>query len=88
MTTAFAFAVRGRLLSAFNAHPGGLFFALAVAITGVVALAVLITGKMWAVNWYRVSPAGVALGGVLLVLGGWAYKLAIGLATGALPMGN
>lgn len=88
MTTAFTFAVRGRFLSAFHAHPGGLCVALAVAGAGVVALVVLITGKRWAVNWYRVSPARVALGGVLLVLGGWVYKLAIGLATGALPMGN
>lgn len=88
MTTAFAFAVRGKFLSAFDAHPGGLCFALGVVVTGVVALAVLITGKIWSVNWYRISPARVALGSVLLVLGGWAYKLAIGLATGTLPMGN
>jgi len=86
MTTAFAHTVRGELLSAFNAHPAGLVFALAVIATMSVSLSVLLTGRVWAVNWYRVAPTRVALAVVLVLLGGWGYKLAVGVLSGALPI--
>lgn len=86
MTTAFAYSVRGKLLSAFHAQPAGLALALVTVLAASVALSVLVTGKVWAVNWYRVSPARVALAAVLLVLGAWGYKLAVGMITGTLPV--
>lgn len=86
MTTAFAHAVRGELLSAFNAQPAGLAFALATIVAGGVSLSVLLTGKVLAVNWYRVRQTHVALAAVLIVLGGWGYKVAVGAWTGSLPM--
>ena len=88
MTTAFAYTVRGELWAAFQAHPGGLAFALATILAFSVSLSVLITGKVWRVNWYRVSPARVTLTIVLIWLGGWAYKLAVGLISGTLPIGG
>lgn len=88
MTTAFAYAVRGELGSAFNAQPAGLALALITVIAASLSLSIVVTGKVWAVNWYRVSPTRVTLGAVLLVLGGWAYKLVAGLMFGTLPVGR
>lgn len=86
MTTAFAHTVRGELASAFAAHPGGLALALATIVAVSVSLSVLITGKVWAVNWYRVSPTTVTVTIVLILLGGWGYKLAAGVISGTLPV--
>jgi len=86
MTTAFAYTVRGELRSAFNAQPAGLALALITVIAASLSLSIVVTGKVWAVNWYRVSPTRVTLAAVLLVLGGWAYKLAAGLISGTLPL--
>ena len=86
MTTAFAHVVRGELLSAFNAHPAGLVLALTTILGCGVSLGVLITARIWVVNWYRVSPKWVALALALLVLGGWAYKVAVGVLSGTLPI--
>ena len=85
MTTAFSHTVRGELLSAFSAHPGGLGFALATVATGAVALGVLLTGKVWAVNWYRVTPLRIVVALVVLIVGGWGFKIAVGLMRGVLP---
>ena len=76
MTTAFAHAVRGRLISAFHAQPAGLLIALAVAIGTMMAAAVLITGRVWRINWYRLAPTRVAAAIALTLLAAWVYKLA------------
>lgn len=86
MTTAFAHAVRGHVFRAFHAHPGGFVLALVTAVVGAAALSVLLTGKTVGVNWYRVSPGRVVLAIVVVLLGGWLYKIVVGLATGALPV--
>ena len=86
MTTAFAHTVRGNLWSAFSAQPAGLAVALATVLAASVSLGVLFSGKVWAVNWFRVTPLRLTLTIVLVVLGGWLYKLAAGLITGALPV--
>ena len=88
MTTAFAHTVRGQLPAAFHSHPAGFSLALLTIIAGAVSLGVLVTGKVWMINWYRVSPVHVTVGAVLLVLGGWTYKLVAGLALGTLPLGR
>lgn len=88
MTTAVAHAVRGELRSAFRAQPAGLALALAVVVAAGVSLGVVVSGKVWALNWYRVSPARVVLGVLLLVLGGWIYKLVTGVVSGTLPLGR
>jgi hypothetical protein len=75
MTTAFAYAVRGRLGSAFHAQPTGLLIALGVALAGVASAGILAGGKTWRVNWYRVPPVRLAIIVLVVVLAGWAYKI-------------
>jgi len=86
MTTAFANAVRGRLWAAWCAQPAGLAFALATMIVAVGAGAVATTGRVWVVNWLRVSPSWMAVTFVAMVVGGWCFKLGVGLWTGTLPV--
>lgn len=88
MTTAFAHTVRGELGSAFHAQPAGLVLALGTIFAAGISLGVLITGKVWAVNWYRVSPARVTLVMMLLLAFGWAYKVVTGVLDGTLPVGR
>lgn len=75
MTTAFAYAVRGQLGPAFDAQPAGFLIALVVALTGVAAATVLGTGTTWRFNWYRIPPARLAIGILVIVLAGWLYKI-------------
>jgi hypothetical protein len=86
MTTAFSHAVRGHLASAFHAQPAGLFLASAAVVAASLALSTMLTGRVWMVNWYRVSPTWIVLGLVLVVIGGWLYKLGVGIASGTLPL--
>ncbi len=81
MTTAFAYAARGRLSSAFHAQPAGLALVISVAVTAVAAGATLVTGRTYRVNWYRLSPAGVGFGAMGVLLAGWAYKIMITLSS-------
>ena len=85
MTTAFAHAVRGQLVSAFHAQPAGLALAVGTVVAASLALSTVLTKRVWAVNWYRVSPTWVVLGAVFLIIGGWVYKLASGIVLGTLP---
>ena len=87
MTTAFAHVVRGELIAALGAQPAGLVLALATVLAAGLSLSVAVTGKVWAVNWYRVPPTHVTLACVLLVLGSWAYKIIAGYVQGTLPSG-
>ncbi len=80
--------VRGELWSAFNAQPAGFLLALAtIAATGL-SLAALLTGKVWHVNWYRVPPTRVTIAVLLIVLGGWIFKIATGATLARLPIGE
>lgn len=88
MTTAFAHAVRGQLIAAFQAQPAGLLTAIATLLAAAVSLGVLVTGKVWLVNWYRVSPARVTLAIIAVVLASWIYKLVVGIMSGTLPVGR
>ncbi|MFQ5462715.1 MAG: DUF2752 domain-containing protein [Phycisphaerae bacterium] len=88
MTTAFSLTVRGRLLSAFHAQPAGLLFALATMLVTAVALVSAVSGRFWTPNFYRISWPRWAIGFVVLLLGGWGYKLVVGIAAGTLPIGG
>ena len=76
MTTAFAHAVRGQLISAFHAQPAGLLIAFATALATIMSAAVLITGRAWRINWYRLAPMRVTVAIAVILLAAWAYKLA------------
>ena len=79
MTTAFAHVARGQLASAFQAQPAGLALAIATGLAAIAAGGTLVTGRTYRVNWFRLSPTGVGLGAVGLLLGGWIYKIVITL---------
>ena len=86
MTTAFAHTVRGRWWQAFTAQPAGFILALGAAAAGLTAGWVLVTGR-WPLRLATVlTPYRLFLGLLVLLLGGWAFKLVIGLLGGTLPM--
>ena len=60
--------------------------AAAMAVAVSVSISTIITGKVWRVNWYRVSPVWIMPAIVMVVLGGWVYKLAAGVLSGTLPI--
>ncbi len=74
MTTAFAHAVRGELLTALAAQPFGAVLAVATALWLPLALAAAATGRSFApwaarVRWDRVGWAVL-----VFALGSWGYK--------------
>lgn len=75
MTTAFAHTVRGQWLSAASAQPAGFVLALLTLLVGALGLDMLVTGRGWAINWYRVPPGRVVLAAVAWLLGSWLYKI-------------
>ncbi len=75
MTTAFASTVRGHWLAAVLTQPLGFALALVSILCVPLSLAVLITGKVWRINWYRISPNRVAFG-ILVFFGlAWGFKI-------------
>lgn len=86
MTTAFTYTVRGRWISAFQAQPAGFALAIMTAGAALASLVVLVTGQVWVINWYRISPALVTLLAIAGILLGWIFKLVLGVATGTLPV--
>jgi hypothetical protein len=85
MTTAFAHAVRGQLWRAFCAQPAGLLLALAAAGGVGVAAWVLIRGR-WPVVFLPWLTPHLAFWVLLLVLlGGWVFKIVLGRLAGAFP---
>ena len=85
MTTAFSHCVRGQWISAIVVQPAGFVLALATIAAAFVSLAVLATGRVWVVNWYRIPPARVAVCAVVLMLSSWGFKVLHGIGTGGLP---
>ncbi len=75
MTTSFAHAVRGNLLSSIVAQPAGFLLALGTAMTMFVSLHVLITGSNLAGFFLRLwSPRLLWLVGIVF-LGAWVFKI-------------
>jgi len=84
LTTSVSAAVHGRLGLALRAHPFGPVLLAAVAALAVMGGYELLTGRGM-LNKLRLGPwtAGATIAALLV---GWAIKLAIGLASGELPM--
>jgi len=83
MTTSFAHFVRGDLLNSFHAQPAGFVLALGVVVVAVGAGAVIWRGRGIVINWYRIRPGMVAVVTLVVLLFGWAYKLAVGIGAGS-----
>lgn len=79
MTTSFTHFVRGDVFASFHAQPAGLGLAIAILLAGIGSMAILLTGRMIELNWYRIPPGRVALGFVVVLLLGWGYKMAVGV---------
>ncbi|NOX58768.1 MAG: DUF2752 domain-containing protein, partial [Planctomycetes bacterium] len=75
MTTAFAYVVRGRMLSGFVAQPLGALLALATCLAAIHAIYMLVTGRSWRINFYRLQPRWLIIGVLLLFGAAWAYKI-------------
>ncbi|MBU0637560.1 MAG: DUF2752 domain-containing protein [Planctomycetes bacterium] len=86
MTTAFAHTVRGQWWRAFWAQPTGFVLALGTAAAVVGGMWVLLAGRWPRWNLFFVTPYRLFLGLLILLLGGWGFKLAVGLLDGTLPL--
>jgi hypothetical protein len=78
--------MHGRPLRALAAQPLGALLCLATFAAVLLGAWSAATGRRLVVDWYRVTPTGLALaiGGTILVA--WGVKIVIGLASGALPL--
>ncbi len=86
MTTAFAYAIRGRLLAAFYAQPAGLALALASAAVTALSGWAIFTGRLPTMLLREPSPHLLFWLLLLLLVGGWGIKLVWGLLDGSLPV--
>jgi hypothetical protein len=85
MTTAFSNTVRGRLVAAIWGQPGGFALAVGTIAAAAGALYLLIVGRTPArwrrwLDWYYVFWFML-----VAILGGWALRLVLGLASGEFP---
>lgn len=80
MTTAFAYTVRGRWISALVAQPAGFLLALGTTVAAVASIVVLVTGRGWQLNWYRITPAGLIGGLFAVIIAGWLIKIVVTLS--------
>ncbi len=75
MTTAFSLAIRGRWIEAVQAQAAGTLLVVAVGLAGAVSCSVLLTGKVWLVNWFRVSAVKLVLVALAILLAAWIVKI-------------
>ena len=85
MTTSFSLMMHGRPVDSFMAQPAGAVLSLGAMLGLILACQTVVTGRVIQVDWDRLGPVRVMLGFALLIVGGWATKLAIGFATGQFP---
>ncbi len=85
MTTAFANTVRGRFWAAFLAQPTGLILCLATTGACGAALFALWRGRWPTLRIKYLSPDRLFLALLVLLIAGWAFKIALGLSNGMLP---
>ncbi len=83
MTTAFSYTVRGQVVQAFLAQPTGLVLAITTIAASLISVVVLVTGRVWRLNWYRITPAKLGGGVMAIILLGWAFKVAMVLIDGS-----
>ena len=85
VTTSMAWAVRGRFLRAWSAHPLGVLLTAGLAAIAAAGLVELACGR----PLLRASRRGLLLIAIFLaagMMGGWAWKAAAGVMDGSLPL--
>jgi len=75
MTRAFQYVVRGRLLPGLKSQPMGALLCVATILAIPAALVVLVTGRGWQVDWYRIRPDRLLWLLLAVFLAAWGYKL-------------
>ncbi|NIL98204.1 MAG: DUF2752 domain-containing protein [Planctomycetales bacterium] len=85
MTTAFCHTVRGQWWRAILAQPMGFLMALATGVLAAGAGVVIVRGKTWRIDWWRVNLLRLVIGLFVLFFGSWAFKMIVGLLDGSLP---
>jgi len=86
MTTAYAYTVRGRWIRAFLAQPGGFALALATIVIAAGSVWTLLTGRTPPLSVPLITPYRLFAALLVIFLGGWGLKLAVGLLDGTLPL--
>lgn len=86
MTTSFAHTVRGQWVRAAHAQPGGFALALACAGFALVALRSVFTGRVPMRLLLWLTPMRIVVILLVLLFGGWIYKLLVGHIDGSLPL--
>ena len=74
-TTAFSYTVRGKFISAIKTQPFGMLLAICVAITGILALSIAITGRPRTQFWYRWLTTKTLFIFAGLAAFAWVYKI-------------
>ena len=77
MTTAFAHTVRGQWIRAFWVQPAGFVFALGCIATCLGAVRTIILGRLPQFNIMFLTPYRLFLGLLVLLLGGWGFKIVV-----------
>ncbi|MFQ5425198.1 MAG: DUF2752 domain-containing protein [Phycisphaerae bacterium] len=85
MTTSFSLMMHGHPLAAVIAQPAGAVLCLAAVAGMITAMIIAVSGRVPRVNWDRIGPVRLVMGVGILLMGGWGFKIAHGLLTGALP---
>ncbi len=85
MTTSFSHVVRGQWLRAFYVQPAGFMLALGTIALVVICIWTLIRGHWPLTTFWLINPYRIFLALLVLLVGGWAFKIATGLADGSLP---
>ena len=83
MTTAYAYTIRGQFIEAMRSQVAGFVLAVATVITAVAAAVGTVTGRVPAINWYRVNALHCVWAGLALFMAAWAFKVLYGLADGS-----
>lgn len=86
MTTAFAHTVRGQFFEALRSQAGGFALALLTIAVAVGALWALLSGRPPRIAWHVITPYRLLLAMLLILLGGWFVKIAIGWFDGSIPV--
>ena len=64
-----------QLFNHVSVNPFGFALALVGILCVPLSLAVLISGKVWRINWYRISPNRVVVGVLAFFVLAWGFKI-------------
>lgn len=78
--------MHGHPLRAFVVQPAGMALCLVAIIMVIFGVVAAIQGFMPTIYWERIGPVKIALTIAFIFVGGWGFKLGLGIMTGELPL--